>query len=80
MYAKLSKCDLGSEGVRSEFCLELYWKKYNFCLLVQGDGRHHNDTLVVIVLEALTSVNYLMGRSSWSPCRVGWDGCHWDGV
>lgn len=40
-------------------------------VLVQGDGCHPEDALVVIDLETLTGVSYLMGRLSWSPSVFG---------
>lgn len=59
-------------------------QKMMVLLLVQGDWCHLDDTLVFIVLEALTSVNCPTGRPSWSPGMFGWDGSHmcdvWDDV
>lgn len=45
-------------------------------VLVQGNGRHPNDLLVIIALEALMDVNFLTGRPSWYPGLVGQDDCH----
>lgn len=47
-------------------------------VLIQGEGCHPNDALVVIALEAQTGDSYLTGRLSRSPDMVGWDGRHWD--
>lgn len=67
-------------GVRERKIRVLIWtpmQKTQILLLVQGDGRHPNDTLVFIALEALIDVNCLTGRPSWSPGRSGWDGRQW---
>lgn len=42
------------------------WPKCNIRVLLQGDERHPRDDQLVMALEALTGVNYLVGRPSWS--------------
>lgn len=49
-----------------------------FCILVQGDEHHLDDTLTNTHLKMSTGVSAMTGRPSWSSGLVFHDGRHWN--